>query len=122
MTGAEIKALRLSKGVTVLQAADLCEVAYSTFHRWEAGKRAMPTAYELLFRTRIKAHGTPDETIHPWPAYNIVALREALNYTQQDLATSLGVSRTTVYLWECSQTRPSPQHCETLDQLKGEIR
>ena len=50
----ELKELRNHHGLTLRQAAKLCQVAPSTYKNWEYGTARMPDAYSLYFTVRIR--------------------------------------------------------------------
>lgn len=54
MTGAELKALRKSRGASVAKAARACEVSERTWKRWEASA-TVPDSIAKLFRLLFPA-------------------------------------------------------------------
>jgi len=49
MTGAELKRLRKTLGLSLAQASRQVEVSARTWCRWEAGRKAVPQTAEKLF-------------------------------------------------------------------------
>ncbi len=52
-----------------------------------------------------------------WNQERVMALRTALNMTQEELANSIGVSFTTVSRWETGRTKPRGLSVAALDRL-----
>jgi transcriptional regulator with XRE-family HTH domain len=53
----------------------------------------------------------------PSPGY-ITTLREALGYTQKQLAEKLGIDKMTVSRWERGALRPSGESLKALEKLR----
>jgi transcriptional regulator with XRE-family HTH domain len=52
MTSAELRALRLSLGLTFREAARRCDVAERSYARWESGERAVPEGVDKRLRAK----------------------------------------------------------------------
>lgn len=50
MTGAELKRLRNSLGLSVNKAARQCEISARSWQRWESGTQPIPEGAAKLFR------------------------------------------------------------------------
>lgn len=70
----------------------------------------------VRFLDRIRALAIKDPSA-PTPGY-IVAVREALNLTQVQLAGKLGVDSMTVSRWERGAIRPGADSLKALEKLK----
>ena len=50
---------------------------------------------------------------------NLLTLRKLNNYTQEELAEKIGVSRQSIAKWEIGETLPDIQKCKALAELYG---
>ena len=50
---------------------------------------------------------------------NIKSVREGARMTQQELATALGINRSTVAMWETGQSHPRAQKLQELARVFG---
>lgn len=75
-----------------------------------------PPAVRFLDRVRALAMRTPAV---PTPGY-IRALRDALGWTQVELAERVGVDSMTVSRWERGAVRPSPAATKALARIRRE--
>ena len=124
--GAEIRALRVLRGLAVAEAARRASVSRVSLHRWEAGEQepggeSLGRLLDALGadpreRARIVAeadarHARPGIAASPLgpsvhPGQVMRALREARGLTQDALAVHAGVSRQAVAKWEAGHAMP----------------
>jgi len=88
--------------------------------RWVSADRDgtaafLPAGVRFLDRVRVLALSVLDQS--PSPGY-ITTLREALGYTQKQLAEKLGIDKMTVSRWERGALRPSGESLKALEKLR----
>jgi hypothetical protein len=90
-------------------------------HMGEVGKQSAPTRGKWLARV----YAFLGEDPRPLPATSgdwIKRQREAVGWSQRELAKRLGVYPTTVERWELGQRRPAARHLAKVESLLGVVK
>jgi len=123
LTPEKLTALRLSKGLTLSQAAYLCGVTLPRYKRWEHGDTPMPRAYQFYLRVQTGAiHYDPATAPEPWTAARIRALRENFGLSTGEMARTLQCSRNCMYQWEAGTASPRPASIKKLNELAEQLK
>jgi transcriptional regulator with XRE-family HTH domain len=102
--------------LSIASAANQLCVDPGTLARWEKGQRQpegkyLAKVYSFLGEDPRPVPATPGDWVR--------RQREAVGWSQRDLARRLGVYPTTVERWELGQRRPSPEHVSKMGSLLG---
>ena len=113
--GQRLKRHREACGWSQSKAASMLGVDPSVLGRWESGQRQPQGKY------LAKAHSFLGEDPPPVPATvadRLKRCREALGWSQRELARRIGVWPSTVERWELGHRRPGAEHAAMLERLE----
>jgi transcriptional regulator with XRE-family HTH domain len=112
--GDHVRAARLDRHLTQVQAAEQLGVTESTIVNWELGHtgpdlRSIPAVIAWLsYDPRRRGETLPEQ---------IRWLRRTRGFTQREFAELLGADPSSISGWELGQTKPGPRYRELLRDL-----
>ena len=120
ITPSALKQMREKLGITQGTAASVCGVIQQAISQWENGARKIPEdKAEFLYKyytERIARGVTATTSSYPLNADKLKSLRASEHMSQKDIGELLGVSLSSVQLWECGKRKILVQHIKTLSE------
>lgn len=131
ITGAELKALRLSLNLAQRQIAPMIGISMDTYKLWEQGKKSMPDRYIAKVRelhqtvpqtdSRVLASRSKN-TPSPITGAELKALRLSLNLVQREIAPMIGAPMDTYKLWEQDKKSMPDRYTAKVRELQQTVK
>ena len=142
ITGAELKALRLSLNLAQRQIAPMIGISMDTYKLWEQGKKSMPDRYTAKVRElqqtvkEVPSSPVPTQTrpasnrsgnsftvkpLSPITKVELKAIREKMNLSQAKFAKVMKVSQSIYNYWEQGVRNMPDEYTERVLQIAKQV-